>query len=85
MRSASLIEFVLQKGSSNDLTGYANLGLAGATVLVAIIAIYQAGLTRRAVQAAQNGALEEMKSRVDQRAPSVVISTVKPARLHKIG
>ena len=56
---------------TDDVTAWSTLGLAVATLVVVIIALVQARLTREAVAAAQADSREAIKARIDQRAPHV--------------
>lgn len=56
---------------TDDVTAWSTLGLAVATLVVVIIALHQARLTRDAVEAAQADSRELIKARIDQRAPHV--------------
>ena len=56
---------------TDNVTAWSTLGLAVATLVVVIIALHQARLTRDAVAAAQADSREAIKARIDQRAPHV--------------
>ena len=56
---------------TDNVTAWSTLGLAIATLVVVIIALHQASLTRDAVAVAQADSREAIKARIDQRAPHV--------------
>ncbi len=56
---------------TDNVTAWSTLGLAVATLVVVIIALHQARLTRDAVAVAQADSREAIKARIDQRAPHV--------------
>jgi len=56
---------------TDNVTAWSTLGLAVATLIVVIIALNQARLTRDALAVAQADSREAIKARIDQRAPHV--------------
>ena len=56
---------------TDNVTAWSTLGLAIVTLVVVIIALHQASLTRDAVAVAQADSREAIKARIDQRAPHV--------------
>jgi hypothetical protein len=64
---------------TDNVTAWSTLGLALATLVVVIIALHQARLTRDAVAAAQADSREAIKARIDQRAPHVTFVVRSPA------
>jgi hypothetical protein len=69
---------------TDDVTAWSTLGLAVATLVVVIIALQQARLTREAVAAAQADSREAIKARIDQRAPHVTF-VIRSAAFATVG
>lgn len=67
------MSFAMLLASSQNLVD-ATIWLAIATFLLAVVASMQLVFTRKAVQVANNEAIESIKSRIDQRAPIVVVA-----------
>jgi hypothetical protein len=64
---------------TDNVTAWSTLGLAVATLVVVIVALRQARLTRDAVAAAQADSREAIKARIDQRAPLITFVIRSPA------
>jgi hypothetical protein len=59
---------------AGDATAWATVLLFMVTAILAGVGIRQAVLTRRALQAAEQDTMEATRARIDQRAPSVVLT-----------
>jgi len=70
---------------SDTLTGWATMILAFFTAGAVAVGLFQAKMTREAVEIARLSSSEESKSRVDLRSPSVVIFPAGPLTPYAFG